>query len=151
MDVALENRRLHRELLDTRGNSLHLIQADGLAPVSESFRPELIVSNPPYIPSETIGELEPEVAQHEPRMALDGGMDGLNAHRYLAKAAAHMLPQGGIILTEIGHDQAEAVRDILSAQADLEFRAIRQDIAGRARVAVARRGHAARARPAPPG
>lgn len=140
IEVAAENRALHAALLEERGHRLELIRAAGLAPFGEGFRPQLVVSNPPYIPTAIVDTLEPEVARYEPRLALDGGADGLESHRALAGAAAGLLPVGGRLLVEIGYDQAAAVRELLSAQPGLQFREIRNDLAGRPRVAIAERG-----------
>ncbi len=70
---------------------------------------DIIVSNPPYIPSAVIDGLEPEVKDHEPRMALDGAEDGLYFYRILAQQSGRYLKEGGFIYFEIGCDQAEAV------------------------------------------
>jgi release factor glutamine methyltransferase len=99
----------------------------------------LIVSNPPYIPSAEIPGLSEEVARHDPRAALDGGPDGLDAYRRVAARAGQVLDPGGKILVEIGYDQAEAVATIFR-EAGLTLdgeAAIRRDLAGRPRVVVA--------------
>src|SRR5699024_4718605 len=70
---------------------------------------DVIVSNPPYIPSETIGGLEPEVREFEPRLALDGSADGLLFYRRLAGECGAFLNPGGRVYFEIGHDQGAAV------------------------------------------
>ena len=63
---------------------------------------DIIVSNPPYIPSAVIDGLEPEVKDHEPRMALDGAEDGLYFYRILAQQSGRYLKEGGFIYFEIG-------------------------------------------------
>ena len=68
-----------------------------------------IVSNPPYIPSDVIDTLEPEVAKYEPRIALDGGDDGLNFYRRLIDESPKFLNYDGFLAVEIGYDQAQAV------------------------------------------
>ena len=78
----------------------------GLAP--ESF--DLVVSNPPYIPSGDIAALDPEVRDHEPRLALDGGADGLDAYRALAPAILAILRPGGFFAVEIGVGQRRGGR-----------------------------------------
>lgn len=93
---------------------------------------DIIVSNPPYIPAGDIGTLEPEVARHEPRLALDGGADGLDAYRTLAPMLAARLKPGGLAALEIGLGQAEAVSALMSA-AGLAAAGRRQDLAGRDR------------------
>lgn len=99
---------------------------------------DLIVSNPPYIPSGTLATLMPEV-QWEPRRALDGGRDGLQLHREIITAAPHHLRPGGFLLLEIGADQAAAVRGLLATTTAFEGPRVFQDLAGRDRVVVARR------------
>ena len=76
---------------------------------------ELVVSNPPYIPSADIETLEPEVKDHEPRVALDGGPDGLDAYRVLAPEILRVLKPFGRFAVEIGHDQSEAVEALFRA------------------------------------
>ncbi len=103
--------------------------AEGLG--DESF--DLVVSNPPYIPSETIETLDPEVRDHEPRLALDGGADGLDAYRALAPEILRVLRPGGVFAVEIGWDQAEAVTAVLQA-AGAQAVKIVKDLALRDRV-----------------
>src|SRR5262249_18103314 len=100
---------------------------------------ELILSNPPYIPSAEIAGLAEEVARHDPRLALDGGPHGLDAYRRIAAGAPQALAPNGKVLVEIGAGQAEAVAEIF-AKAGLTLdgdTAIRRDLAGRARLVVA--------------
>jgi len=70
---------------------------------------DLVVSNPPYIASHVIETLAPEVRDHEPRLALDGGPDGLDAYRLLAGEILRVLKPGAMFAVEIGHDQSQAV------------------------------------------
>lgn len=74
---------------------------------------DLIVCNPPYIPSDVIETLDVEVKDHEPRMALDGGKDGLDYYRIIAEKASLHLKSGGVLALEIGSDQAADVRKLL--------------------------------------
>jgi release factor glutamine methyltransferase len=74
---------------------------------------DLIVSNPPYIASGEIERLAPEVAHHDPYLALDGGPDGLKAYRRIAAGAARLVAPKGAILVEIGASQAPAVAGLL--------------------------------------
>ncbi|MGD9867829.1 MAG: protein-(glutamine-N5) methyltransferase, release factor-specific, partial [Hyphomicrobiales bacterium] len=73
---------------------------------------DLVVSNPPYIPSGDIAGLEPEVARHDPAAALDGGPDGLDAYRRILPGLARVLGPGATALLEIGAGQESAVRAI---------------------------------------
>ena len=99
---------------------------------------DLVVSNPPYIPSSVVDGLEPVVRDHEPRLALDGGSDGLDALRLIIEAAPQMLAPGGWLVLEHHHDQAAAVAELLAA-AGLQGRRQQRDLEGQLRFAVARR------------
>ena len=99
---------------------------------------DLVVSNPPYIPSSVVDGLEPVVRDHEPRLALDGGSDGLDALRLIIEAAPQMLAPGGWLVLEHHHDQAAAVAELLAA-AGLQERGQQRDLEGQLRFAVARR------------
>ncbi|MCP9859595.1 MULTISPECIES: peptide chain release factor N(5)-glutamine methyltransferase [unclassified Cyanobium] len=95
---------------------------------------DLVVSNPPYIPSATLAALEPVVRDHEPRLALDGGPDGLTAIRSIVAGSLRGLAPGGLLLLEHHHDQSEAVGELLVA-AGLERLGVHADLEGRARFA----------------
>ncbi|MFM8700849.1 MAG: peptide chain release factor N(5)-glutamine methyltransferase [Hyphomicrobiales bacterium] len=73
---------------------------------------DLIISNPPYIPDRVINGLEPEVREHDPRFALSGGTDGLDAYRAIAAQLPDLLKPGGIVGLEIGSDQSETVSNL---------------------------------------
>ncbi|HZV82753.1 MAG TPA: HemK/PrmC family methyltransferase, partial [Geobacteraceae bacterium] len=75
---------------------------------------DLIVSNPPYIPTDDLAALEPEVREHEPSGALDGGADGLAFYRSIVPRAPDYLRSGGWLLVEIGIGQGAAVRDLFA-------------------------------------
>lgn len=99
-------------------------------------RYDVIVSNPPYIPSAVVDELEPEVRDYEPRIALDGTADGLRFYRILAEESVHYLKPGGRIYLEIGYDQGERVPALLAAAGFQEVTVIR-DFGGNDRVVAA--------------
>jgi release factor glutamine methyltransferase len=80
------------------------------SPLPRGLSFDLIVSNPPYVPSAEIETLAPEVRDHDPRLALDGGADGLDFYRRLAAEAASHLRPGGRIMLEAGDGQAEQIR-----------------------------------------
>ena len=82
--------------------------------VSEDKTFDIIVCNPPYIKSDVIETLDVEVKEHEPRMALDGGADGLDYYRIIANEASMHLKSGGILALEIGYDQAVDVKRLLN-------------------------------------
>jgi release factor glutamine methyltransferase len=121
------------------GHRASFVCADWLDGIGGSF--DLILSNPPYIASGEIAGLAEEVAGHDPKLALDGGPDGLDAYRRIAAHAGAVLAANGRLLVEIGAGQAEAVAHILEAAG---FRldaaqGIRPDLAGRPRVVVSGR------------
>lgn len=99
---------------------------------------DLVLANPPYIPSAAIAALEPTVRCHEPRLALDGGRDGLAALRRIAAGAAGALAPGGWLLLEHHHDQSAAVGELLAA-AGLDALPARADLEGQWRFQLARR------------
>ena len=94
---------------------------------------DFVVSNPPYIPTEDIEGLEPEVRDHEPRLALDGGPDGLDAYRTLAPEILRVLKPGGKFAVEIGVDQAVAVRGLFTDAGATELVTLK-DLSDRERV-----------------
>ena len=102
-------------------------QGDLFAPV-EGLRFDLILSNPPYIPTLDCRTLQPEV-QREPLMALDGGPDGLDFYRRIAGEAPSHLRPGGLLAVEVGDGEAEAVQKLF-AEAGLQNASIHHDLAG---------------------
>lgn len=125
LQVACRNR-------DRLGVQAQLIQGDLFDHVTGSF--DVIVSNPPYIPSEEIGGLMPEVRDHEPVMALDGGADGLDFYRRIIREAAGYLKPGGWLAFEIGCSQGEDLVRLLSEAGYTGVRTGR-DLAGQVRTA----------------
>jgi release factor glutamine methyltransferase len=111
--VALTNRNAHRNGV---GERLRVVEADFTSPAPwEAHGPfDLVVSNPPYIPRDVIPTLMPEVREHDPVEALDGGIDGLDAFRQLAARLPSRLWPGGLLALEIGAQQADTVLGILS-------------------------------------
>ena len=98
---------------------------------------DIIVSNPPYIPSDVIEELEPEVRDFEPRSALDGTADGLFFYEKLAEECGRFLKENGSVYFEIGHDQGEAVENLLRTHGFKDTKTIK-DLAGNDRVVCGR-------------
>jgi len=131
--VARENARRHQV-----ADRIDFIESDGLAALPKDVRFDLVVSNPPYIPTSEIGSLEPEVREFDPRGALDGGEDGCRFYRMLAKEIWSWLNTGGRLMVEFGDSQAEEVRKIFEEQKWI-VEAVKPDYTQRPRTLVARR------------
>ncbi len=99
---------------------------------------DLVVANPPYIRSGEIEALDPEVRDHEPRMALDGGEDGLRDYRILAPEVLRVLKPGGLFLVEVGHDQGDSVADLFR-RAGAQATSLLKDLCSRDRVLTGRK------------
>jgi len=109
-----------------------LIECDAFQGLSDGDEFDLIVSNPPYIPSAEIETLAPEVRDHDPRAALDGGEDGLDFYRMLAEHGAIWLRPTGAMMLEFGDGQAAALREIFSNHGWI-VEAVDRDLAGKER------------------
>lgn len=133
LDVAREN--AHRLGLAARCRFTRRDWRDGLAAVAGRF--DLVVANPPYIPTVALAALAPEVAAHEPRIALDGGDDGLAAYGSILDRAGGILAPEARLFFEVGAGQAGQVETLI-AKAGLQPCGRRRDLAGHARVVLAR-------------
>ena len=98
--IAARNIHSYKNLLAPRNNLLDLVQSNMFSAIDLPKKLDFIVSNPPYIPSDKIADLQTEVSQFEPRNALDGGKDGLFFYRYLLSAAPGMLKRDGKMILE---------------------------------------------------
>jgi len=107
-------------------------QGDLFEPHGEQ-RFELVVANPPYIPTGDIAGLEPDIREFEPRLALDGGADGLDLVRAIVAGAPARLEPGGVLALEIQYDQAARTRELFEAAGFADL-AVRRDCGGRERV-----------------
>ncbi len=116
---------------------VELIHSDLFQEIDKNF--DMIVSNPPYIPTEVIRGLMPEVRDHDPHMALDGGDDGLYIYKQLIPEAFRRLPLGGALLLEIGFDQGESVSNLMKDAGFIEV-CVHKDLAGNDRVVCGIRG-----------
>ena len=104
-----------------------------LNPVTYGAYFDMIVSNPPYIATEEVLKLMPEVREHEPMMALDGDADGLKFYRAIILGAGHYLKPGGRLIFEIGYDQGAAVSSLLQTAGYKQIE-VHRDLAGLDRV-----------------
>ena len=136
LDVSVEALALARENATLTGLAERVLFAESEG--CGEFDPasvDVLVSNPPYIPSQTVDGLERHIRDHEPRLALDGGPDGLRVYRALLLDAVMVLKAGGGVFFEIGDDQGPALRTLLEEHGFSEV-AIHRDYAGRDRFAV---------------
>ena len=118
---------------------IQFINSDLFEQITGEF--DVIVSNPPYIPSEVISTLMPEVRDHEPVLALDGTEDGLYFYKLITENSISYLKEGGMLLYEIGYDQGKAVSGLMKDHGYEDIRIIK-DLAGLERVVCGRRkGH----------
>ncbi|MEO8426432.1 MAG: peptide chain release factor N(5)-glutamine methyltransferase [Verrucomicrobiota bacterium] len=131
LSVARQNAVRH-----TVAERIQFFEGDGFSALPASSRFDLIAANPPYIPSTAIDALQLEVRDYDPRVALDGGEDGLDFFRRLAaEAAAHLNP-GGRMMLEFGDDQGDALRKLFTAH-NWIVEAIESDYTARARILIA--------------
>ena len=137
-DGALALAQLNAE----RNHVAHIIdfiESDLFSGLMENQPFDLVLSNPTYIPSVQIQGLDPEVSCWEPRAALDGGPDGGDFYRRIAREARHHLAAGGALLLEIGDGMGAAVAQIFRQAGGWGVPAIRHDYTGRERAAILRR------------
>jgi release factor glutamine methyltransferase len=126
LEVATENAKRNKA-------DVTLIQSNLFEKIQGQY--DMIVSNPPYIPTKVIEELMVEVRVHEPMLALDGMEDGLHYYREIAGKAVHFLKPEGFLCFEIGHDQGESVSMIMKENGFKNIMVI-QDLAGLDRVVI---------------
>jgi release factor glutamine methyltransferase len=132
LDIARRNAERHGV-----AERIAFVQGDLFDPVPPiAF--DLVVSNPPYVTPAELAALAPDVREHEPRLALDGGPDGLAFYRRIAAGVGKTLKPGGWVLVEIGATQEEAVRSLFAERAELEIGKTLKDAHGLPRVVCAR-------------
>jgi release factor glutamine methyltransferase len=136
-DISTKALAIARENAKRNGASICFLQGDLLAPVADK-RFEIVVSNPPYVPSGNRAMLTVEVREYEPALALFAGDDGLEVYRQLIPAAFGALTPGGFAVLEIGYGQSTAITELL-AKAGFEQIEFVPDLQQIPRVAYARR------------
>ena len=141
LDVSSTALALARENAAALGvaDRIRFHSGDGFTALPSSAAFDLIVSNPPYIPGAEIETLAPEVRDHDPLIALDGGVDGLDFYRRLAVGAARQLRPDGRIMLEFGDGQAERIRELF-VQHNWVVENVEADYSGRPRFLTARAG-----------
>jgi release factor glutamine methyltransferase len=142
IDISPEALALARQNAARHGvaERIRFLQGDGFAAAPEGAQFDLIISNPPYIPSGEIALLQAEVRDYDPHRALDGGVDGLDYGRRLAVECASFLKPHGRVMLEFGNGQAEGLREIFQQQLWI-VEAVEEDYSHRPRIMVARRAN----------
>ena len=125
VDISAEALELAKENAAANEADVLFIQSDMFSRIRGRF--DIIISNPPYIPTATVNTLQREVKEHEPRLALDGGVDGLDFYRRIAAEAGKYLARGGMLIMEVGEGQAQDVVKMFKGQA---YSMISQDFNG---------------------
>lgn len=118
---------------------MKFLQGDLFEPLKKKDKFDVIISNPPYIKTNTIDALQREIKNYEPRLALDGGADGLNFYRRIVPEAASHLKKNGVLYLEIGYDQGTAMKQMLEAFDLYKNIAILHDLEGFDRIVRAER------------
>ena len=141
VDVSPDALEVARRNATTHGvaDRIDFRQGDLFSPVPAGSAFDLVVSNPPYVTPTELAGLAPDVRDHEPRLALDGGPDGLAFYRRIAAAVGAVLKPGGWVLVEIGATQEAAVRQLFGERPELEVGPTLKDAAGLPRVVGAKR------------
>jgi release factor glutamine methyltransferase len=115
-------------------NQVHFLAGDWLSAFRAEPMFDMILSNPPYIPTQTIPLLQPEIFQYEPRQALDGGLDGLDCLGRISTSALMFLKPGGYLIMEMGHDQKAGMEKIAAEVGGYDSVAFFKDYGGNHRV-----------------
>lgn len=131
VDLSQEALKVAQKNQEKQSADIRLIHSDLFENVDGTY--DIIVSNPPYIRTDVIEELKEEVKFHDPYMALDGKEDGLYFYRQIVEKSPQFLNKGGKLYFEIGHDQGEAVKDLMTAQGFTDV-VVKKDLAGLDRV-----------------
>lgn len=134
--VAVANRNVAKHSVEDR---VTVVQGDLFEPLAPGEKFEIIATNPPYVTSGELTTLQPDVRLHEPHLALDGGVDGLDLVRKIVARANQFLVSTGAILIEISSEQAQTVVDLFADTGCFEPAEIARDLGGLSRVVWARK------------
>jgi release factor glutamine methyltransferase len=137
VDISPEALEIARQNATRHQVQIQFSNSDAFAALPAGTQFDLIISNPPYIPAADMSSLQPEVRDYDPRIALEGGVDGLEFYRRLATEARPFLKSGGRFMLEFGDGQAEAIQKIFETQKWI-VEAIREDYTRRPRLLIAR-------------
>jgi release factor glutamine methyltransferase len=139
VDISTDALALAKEnaALNNLAELIEFLQSNGFATLPKDKSFDLIISNPPYIPTAEIATLQPEVRDFDPRAALDGGADGLDFYHKLAADAKPFLKPDGKIMLEFGDGQADAIKKIFEGEKWI-VEAVKEDYSHRARILIAK-------------
>lgn len=136
-DISINAIRIARQnaMQNDLNGKIHFIAGDWFAPLgSKTGVFDLIVSNPPYIKSGDLAQLQPEIHAYEPLLALDGAADGLHCLRHIIQSAYRFLKPGGALILEIGHDQKASLKQMIAECGEYEGVSFYQDYSGYDRI-----------------
>jgi len=132
-ETAIEIAKVNAELLGVK-DRIKYVKSDIFENINETF--DVIVSNPPYIPTKVIDGLQKELF-HEPKIALDGGLDGYDFYRRIINESPEYFNESGILAFEVGHDQSQTIKSLLESSGFVDVE-IHCDLSGIERVVMAR-------------
>ena len=139
LSVAQDNIRKYHSKISANNNQIHIIQGDNFSALSNKNSFDLIISNPPYIPSADLVSLQKEITQWEPEMALNGGADGLEFYRSLFLDSKRILRSGGLLIVEHGFNQKKDILKLCGQMEGISYVDSIKDIEGRDRVIVSKK------------
>ncbi|MEJ8544191.1 peptide chain release factor N(5)-glutamine methyltransferase [Brevibacillus borstelensis] len=140
VDLSPDATAIARENAEQLGAKVRFLQGDLVEPLLEAREQvDILVSNPPYIPSRDVDELDDEVKAYEPRLALDGGDDGLDCYRRLCAALPSLLKQKALVGFEVGIHQAHDIAALMKGSGGIDQVEIVADLAGIDRVVIGMR------------
>ena len=134
LSVAARNLDIYKALISPRKNCLKLVESDLFSAIEPASKLDFIISNPPYIPTETISTLQVDVFKYEPHIALDGGPDGLFFYNYLLKTSPSLLKKGGKMILEIGFNQEAELTSLQNKFSEWTSTSFLPDLHGNIRV-----------------
>jgi len=134
LELAARNLNRYESLLYPRNNHVQLLKSNLFSNLNSDLKLDFIISNPPYIPSDDIDDLQVEISKFEPRVALDGGDDGLYFYRYLLKNGPSILKSNGEMFLEIGDSQEHKLMSLLKNYKAWKTSNLMRDLNGRNRV-----------------
>ncbi|MFK7777386.1 MAG: peptide chain release factor N(5)-glutamine methyltransferase [Gimesia sp.] len=140
-DISTAALAIAEKNAETNGQSqkIRFLESDCFGNISVDSGFDIIVSNPPYIPDSEIESLEADVRQHEPRLALAGGADGLDYYRRIIQEADSYLKEEGVLLLEFSPEQESSLKQLFEASGKYTELRVKADLAGRSRVIIGKK------------